>query len=401
MDMMLYGFAAQAAFAITLWLFCRLGRTQLRAAGIPFLAAIIWNIGVIAGTVAILLGNSTGIEWLEFPSYAIGLLFIAYALIGLWAVSAFHARRQQQLFPSQWYLLAGLFWFAWIYSAANILLVFAPVRGVVQICVNAWYASNILNVWLSAIGVGAVFYFIPKITNRPLYSYYSALFAFWTIALFGGWGFMNTNSPLPSWIPSISVVIGSMIVLPILAVAYNVRRTLCGYKSAASNPILTFMRFAVLSFIIAQLMNLIGSIRVFNEFLAFSYFPVAQVHWQLVGFFASVAFGAIYYIVPLVLNLEPVAAGKIRAQLLLLVSGVLFYGIALAIGGIAQGIQMNNPHVAFADVIKTTLPFLHISTIGSLLLVLAGILLVFNLASFTARACCACCKKSGKSEVRS
>lgn len=400
LDSLVYGFAAQAAFGVTLWLFCRLGRTRLFAPGVLLLAAKIWNIGVLIGTVGILAGDSTGFEWLEFPRYASPILFGAYLLIGIWAAITFRSRRQQQLFPSQWYLLAALFWFAWIYTAANMLLVCAPVRGVVQLCVTSWYASNLLNVWLSAIGVGVIFYFIPKLTNRPLHSYYLALFAFWGIALFGGWGFINVNAPLPSWIPSLSAVMGTMMILPIICVALNVRRTLCGHQSAVPNPILNLIRFGAFSFILAQLMNVIAVIRPLNKILAFTYFTSTQTHWLLLGFFASVMFGAIYCIVPLLLNVDAPAAKKIRTQALFLFTGVGIYGVALSAGGIFQGINLNNPNLAFADVVKGTLPFLYTSTIGSLFIVIAGLIFLFNLLSFVVRACRAC-RENKKQEARS
>jgi cytochrome c oxidase cbb3-type subunit 1 len=401
LDTLVYGFAASAAFGVMLWLFCRLGRNRLAAPGIILVAAKIWNIGVLVGAIGILAGDSTGFEWLEFPRYAVFILFIAYALIGIWALFAFHSRKQKQLFPSQWYLLAALFWFAWIYSAANMLLVFAPVRGVVQLCVSAWFTSNLFNVWLSLVGLGTIFYFIPKLTGRPLHSYYLALFAFWSLALFGGWGFININAPLPSWIPAISAVMAMMMILPILAVAFNVRRTIAGYRSPACSPILTLTIFGAWSFVFAQLMNVIGAIRPINEVLAFTYYFPAQNHWLLLGFFASAMFAAIYYILPLVLNVEPTAPSKIRAQSLVLFAGVIIYGAALTIGGIVQGINLSNSKLAFADVIKGTFPFLFASTTGSLLLVIAGFMLISNLLSLGCRAGCGCWKKSQKSEARS
>jgi cytochrome c oxidase cbb3-type subunit 1 len=234
-----------------------------------------------------------------------------------------------------------------------------------------------------------------------LHSYYLALFSFWGIALFGGWGFINVNAPLPSWIPSLSAVMGTMMILPIICVALNVRGTMCGYQSAVPNPILNLIRFGAFSFILAQTMNIIAVIRPLNEILAFTYFTSTQTHWLLLGFFASVMFGAIYYIVPLILNVEPFAAKKVRVQAIALIVGVMIYGVALSAGGIFQGINLNNPNLTFADVVKGTFPFLYTSTIGSLFIVVAGIIFLFNLLSLAGRAGCACWKKCGKSEVRS
>ncbi len=361
------------------------------------MAAKIWNIGVLVGAVGIMAGDGAGFEWLNFPRYASLILFIAYVFIGIWAVLTFKVRQQDQLFPSQWYLLAALFWFAWIYSAANLLLVFSPVRGVVQLCVNAWYASNLLNVWLSVVGVGVIFYFIPKLISRPLHSYYLSLVAFWGIALFGGWSFINTNAPLPSWIPALSSVFTLMMILPIVCVALNVHGTLSGdFKSVRTNPILSFIVFGAFSFLIAQSMNVLSAFRPLNEKLFFTYFTAGQAHWLLQGFFASVAFGAIYYIAPRVIGVDLVQQKSIRRHLLVFVAGVIIYGLALTLGGIVQGANLNNASVPFDEVIKGTLPFLHASTIGSLLLVIAGLLFAVNLSSL----CFNCVWGMGKQLVK-
>lgn len=399
-DLLVYGFAVPSAVGVMVWLLCRLGQIRLKSPFVLLLSAKAWNIGVLLGCLGVLSGNSTGFEWLEFPRYSSLLLFISYLLMGIWAVATFHARQRQQLFPTQWYFLAAIFWFAWIYSAANMLLIFSPVRGVVQLCVNAWFSSNLLNVWLSFVGVGTLFYFLPKMTNRPLHSYYLAQFAFWGIALLGGWGNLNVNAPLPSWIPSLSAVMGTMMIIPTLCVVLNVRGTLSGYKSANSNPILSLMIFGAFCFVLAQFMGILQSIRPINERLAFTYFSTAQTHWMLVGFFASIMFGAVYYIVPLLLNVEPVAVGKIRLQAGALVGGILIYGVALTVNGIVQGSQLNDAKVGFPEVIKSTLPALHISTLGSFILVIAALLFVSNLLLLLGRAGCACWN-SKKSEVRS
>ena len=386
LDSFVYGFAVPAALGVTLWLFCRLGKTRLFAPKFLVLAGKIWNVGVLVGTIGILAGDSTGFEWLEFPRYASPILFVAYLLMGIWAVLTFHRRQPRQLFPSQWYLLAALFWFAWIYSAANLLLVFAPVRGVVQLCVSAWFASNLLYVWLSLIGVGTIFYFFPKITNRPLHSYYLAFGAFWGIALFGGWGNINVNAPLPSWIPALSNVAAVMIILPVTCVALNLCATLAGnFAGVKSDPIFRFIHFGARSFLFAQLFNILLALRPVNELLHFTYFTTAQISLTLFGFFASVMFGAIYYIVPRVLEIEALPAKSIRRHFLVFAGGIGIYVLTLSVGGILQGIQLGNSARSFSSVLKTTLPFLHFSTIGSLLIVLAALIFIFNLSSLYLR----------------
>jgi cytochrome c oxidase cbb3-type subunit 1 len=186
-DALLYGFCIPAGMGVALWLLAQLGQTPLRGAIVPVFAAKLWHLGVLVGLAGILSGNSTGFVWLEFPRAASVMLFFAYLLLALWAMMNFAARRERALFPSHWFLVAALFWFPWIYSTANLFLVIWPVRGVVQFAIDSWFANNLLFVWLALVGVGAAFYFLPKFSGRPLQTYYFALFAFWTLVLFGTW----------------------------------------------------------------------------------------------------------------------------------------------------------------------------------------------------------------------
>ena len=124
LNAVVYGWSTNVAFAVAFWLMARLSRAQLRHAGLLIIAACFWNLGVTIGIVGILAGDSTSIEWLEIPPYATPLLFVAYALIGVWAVITFRFRKSEHIYVSQWYLLAALFWFPWLYSIAQIMLIF-------------------------------------------------------------------------------------------------------------------------------------------------------------------------------------------------------------------------------------------------------------------------------------
>ena len=81
---------------------------------------------------AILLGDSTGYQWLEFPRYAAIILFVAYTLVASWAVLMFRYRRGEQIYITQWYLLGAFLWFPWLYAAGQLMLFVVPVQGVLQ-----------------------------------------------------------------------------------------------------------------------------------------------------------------------------------------------------------------------------------------------------------------------------
>ena len=153
-DALLYGFCLPAGLGVALWLLARLSQTPLRGAVVPIVAANLWHLGVFVGLVAILIGDSTGFAWLEFPRGGSVPIFFAYLLLALWAMMIFAGRRERALYPSQWFLVAALFWFPWIYSTANLFLVAWPVRGVAQAVIGWWFANNLLVVWTGLVGSG-------------------------------------------------------------------------------------------------------------------------------------------------------------------------------------------------------------------------------------------------------
>ncbi|MBI4660052.1 MAG: cbb3-type cytochrome c oxidase subunit I [Verrucomicrobia bacterium] len=421
LNVLLYGFAVQAALGIALWVLARLSRAELKGSLAATFAGLFWNIGVFFGVAGILAGDSTGYLWLEMPRYATPLLFFSYAVIGLSAAITFHSRRERQLYVSQWYLVAALFWFPWIYSTAQLALVYFPARGVVQAVVAGWFAHNIFTVWLSSIALAALFYFLPKILNRPLHSHELGMFGFWALAFFGCWGGLQLGGPTPSWLGSVSVAAGVMTLIPVLAVAINWRRTLLtGDRKLAPNPVLSFFKFGAVCYVVASLIAIAGLVQApvelsaqhkdmsetiqltfaflsrlmggISEVAEFTHYASGVAFLFLYGFFAFVALGSIYYIVPKLTLCDWPSAPLLRLHFWSGAAGVVLLVAPLVLGGVRQGAALNNADLPFLETVRGTIPFLGTSTLGLLLLFVGNVSLAVNLARLLARCrCLECC----------
>src|SRR3546814_10865638 len=75
--------------------------------------------------------------------------------------------------------------------------------------------------WLTPIGVGAGYYFIPKIIGKPIYSYSLSLLGFWGLALFNSQVGIHhlIGGPVPTWVVTLSIVHSVMMFIPVIAVA--------------------------------------------------------------------------------------------------------------------------------------------------------------------------------------
>jgi len=383
-DAILYGFAIPAALGVMLWIFARLGRTELVLPLVPVVAANIWNLGVAVGLVAILIGDSTSFTWLEFPRGSSVLLFAAFLLIAISAVATFGARRRRELHPSHWFLLAALFWFPWIYSTANLFLTaHHPVRGVTQAVIGWWFGDNLVFVWLALAGIGTAFYFLPKLAGRQLQSHYSALFAFFTLMLFGTWCGIPQGAPVPAWLPALSSVGSSLTIVPLIAIAIIFVKTICDSTVCCKGGPLCYIKFGTVAFILSGLMLIASACPQISRVTEFTWFGPAQIQLQLLGFFAMTMFGAVYYILPRTTGFEFPFPKLARVQNWFSLAGLALFILPLAVGGVEQGMKLQNPQIPFADISNSSLMFLRVSTTGQLLLLLGGLIFALNVFGLT------------------
>ncbi len=388
LNTVIYGWASQTGIAVTIWLMCRLCRVVFPAPGLATASAFFWNLGLTVGVVGILAGDSTAIEWLEMPKYATPILFFSYALIAVWAVIVFRLRTEKHLYVSQWYLLAALLWFPWLYATAQIMLLLEPVRGVVQAAVNWWFAHNVLGLWFTPIGLGAIYYFIPKVIGRPIHSYYLSVLGFWSLALFYNWNGLHhlIGGPLPAWMITVSIVASVMMLIPVITVAINHHFTLRGhFGKLRHSPTLRFIVFGAMAYTLTSLQGVANSLRSYSEVVHFTHHTVAHAHLGVYGFFTMVLFGSLYYILPRITSREWPSLGLISLHFWACAVGLVLYVVPLSAAGFVQGLKLNDASVAFLDVVAYTLPWLKFRTVAGLLLTVGHLAFVGNVAWMLAR----------------
>jgi cytochrome c oxidase cbb3-type subunit 1 len=382
LNSLLYGCCVQGGLGVGLWLLARLGQTPLAHRWLVTVGAKFWNLGVTLGVVGIFVGDSTGFKTLEIPSYGALIMFLGYLLVGIWGVATFHHRRERALFVSQWFIFTALFWFPWIYSSANMLLLRVPVRGVAQAVVAWWYSENLLTVWFGLVGLAAVFYFVPKILKRELHSSYLGLLAFWTLIFFGGWGVVPNTAPVPAWMPTLSTVAIVLTIIPLLSAATNVCLTVRGgtgpTPGTCAQTSLWFILFGVVCLLVGGLARAAGVVLDQQQMLHFTWFVPAREHLQIYGFFVMVLFGAVYYILPSLAGIPFPSTRLVRLHFWVAAAGLVIFVLPLLIGGIIQTTQLQNAAVPFTDIMKSGLVFLRFSTMGELLLLFGHLIFVVN-----------------------
>jgi cytochrome c oxidase cbb3-type subunit I len=381
LNAMAFGWGNNAAFAVGLWIMARLCRTEVRHEGILVVAAIFWNLALVVGIVGIGMGNMTSVEWLEMPMFVGPLLAVSYALIGIWGVLSFRYTRSDHVYVSQWYILAALFWFPWLYMIAQVMILWFPARGTVQSITNWWFAHNALGLWFTPIGLAASYYFIPKVLGRPISSYYLSVLGFWSLALFYNWAGVHhlIGGPIPVWLISAGIVGSVMMVIPVIVTGINLHMTVVGFFGEVwKSPTLRFVVFGAMSYTVASLIGSAMALPEVNVVSHFTHMTVGHAHHGVYAFFTMVMFGSIYFMMPRLVKREWPSAFLIRLHFWCAVLGITLMIVALHIGGWIQGLEMNNPEILFLDLMKNTIPWLQARSVSGILLAFGHVAFFIN-----------------------
>ena len=377
-DALVYGWASTAGLGLAIWVLSRAGRTPLRSPGLLMTAIVFWNLGVMVGLSGILLGYSTGVELLEFPSCAFWLLWPAYALFGFWAILSFLSRGPGATHLAQAWILAALLAFPWLLGGGAILLAshHLPGANVIQDLLDVWYLHGIYTLWLAPLALGLLYYLVPKISGLPLRYAGKGRLAFWAWIICAPWTAVHdmVGGPFPAMTVTVGLIFSGFIFLPVALIGISlVFSSLDGEERRHGGVVLPFLSLGAMVFVAAGLSEQILSIRGANEILRFTLFREANQLLWIYGVFSFTAFGAIYYIVPRLINFGWRSSLLIRAHYYASVYGILLVLAMLGFGGLMQGFTLENsdPQVTMATVDGLTNSF-HIATTMCLSLISIG-----------------------------
>lgn len=381
----IYGWAANAGLAIGLWILGRLGGSLLRGLNWTIAGTLFWNLGVTAGLVGIALGDMTSFPLLQLPRYVQPLLVTAYAAIAISGVLAWTGRRTESTYASQWYIVAALFLFPWLLTAAQFMLLWSPVRGTLQAVALTWYAQGVWTYWLAPIALGAAYYIVPKVTGRSLPSYDFAPLGFWTLLVIGAWagGRFLVGGPVPVWIPSLAVVAAVMVLFHHLVLVLNLRVAFSGGGNA-----LSFVRFGLVAYVLVAVLDAIVWFRGIAVATQFTFFVPAVEILGYQGAISMLFFGAIYYMLPRLTGLAWPSRVLTVGHRVLVMAGVVIAVVGLMAAGWVQSGLLLDGRTPLAEIAaRIRIPLL-VAIAGQALLLVSNLVLFVNFC----RSACACCR---------
>jgi cbb3-type cytochrome c oxidase subunit I len=296
-----------------------------------------WNILMIGAFCTLLNGNTEGREYAE-----LGAILDVIVVIGLVSV-AFNLymtivnRKVKKLYVSLWYFLGSLFWFPLVYVIGQRTFVALP--GLNDAIIGWFYGHNILGMWFTTVGVGMMYFLIPRFTKAPLYSHGLSMLGFWGIALFyAPTGTHHiTQSPVPEWLKAIAIISSIFLLVPVLTVLTNFFLTMRGKWGQVVTDLP--LRFAVTScmfYLITCTQGPFQATRWINWYIHFTQWVVGHAHLALLGTFSFILTSSFYYCMPRLTGREWHSQGLIRAHYWLKFLGFTLMMTSLTTAGLVQ-----------------------------------------------------------------
>lgn len=334
-----YGFASIALVGLGYYVAARSSGTRLYSARLAWIGLVLFNLAAVAGTIALDMGYNDGdLEYREWP-WPIRLIFLAALVVTAWNLIGTVARRtSEDIYLSNWYIIGGTLWTC-IIAVVAILPWYQ--YGLGQVAVSGFYMHNAVGMWFTPLALGVFYYALPKLLNRPIYSYALGVLAFWTNLLFypiiGAHHF--EFSPLPWWLQTIAIVFSVAMLVPVWGGSSNYLLTMRGRtRDMVHSYPLMFIFVGVMGYLIGSTQGTLEAFRSLQEVWHLTNFTVGHSHLTMYGFVAFAVWGGIYALLPAATGRQASTLG-LGLHFWMALVGSFIYVISLSVGGTIQGLD--------------------------------------------------------------
>jgi cytochrome c oxidase cbb3-type subunit I/II len=389
----IFAFAGNALFAAVYYSSQRL----LKARPIALLSKIHfwgWQAIITAAAITLPLGFTQGKEYaeLEWP--------IDLAIAGVWVVFAvnFFAmvrdRREKHLYVALWFYIATIITVAVLHIFNSLAIPAGPLKsysiyaGAQDAFMEWWYGHNAVAFFLTTPFLGLMYYFLPKVAERPVFSYRLSILHFWSLVFIYIWAGPHHlhYTALPAWASSLGMIFSVMLWMPSWGGMINGLLTLRGaWHKVAADPVLKFFVVAITFYGMSTFEGPMLSIKSVNALSHYTDWNIAHVHGGALGWVGFMTWGMIYWLVPRLYQTKLYSTKWATTHFLISTIGIVVYVIAMWASGITQGLMWRAfdatgrlQYPDFLEIVTRVMPMYWVRAAGGALYI-AGVLLgAFN-----------------------
>ncbi|WP_070121424.1 cbb3-type cytochrome c oxidase subunit I [Bacillus marinisedimentorum] len=337
--LVIYAWLSMAYVGSMFYMIPKLAKTNVYSEKLGNFTCLLYNIVILQGFFALLFGQTSVIEYGEFPLWVDVQLLIVIGLVAYNLFKTVGNRQEKVLYVSLWYFLGSLLWLPLTWIVGNLPPQWIP-NGVQQGLMGWFLGHNAIGLWMTTVGVGQIYYLLPKLTGKPLYSHQLSMIGFWTIATFYVWNGPHhlMNGPIPSWVSKAGIIPSILLLIPVWAVLANFWGTMRGaWHKVRTDVPLKFVVAGSIFYLWACIQGPLQALPSVSSVIKFTHWTVGHAHMGPFGAFSFTSFAAIYYIIPRIINQKIWSNRLMEAHFWFSTIGFLIFSFSLWTAGLIQG----------------------------------------------------------------
>lgn len=384
-NLVTFGWLTGAYFATLFYMLPRVAGTKLYSERLGHVIAWLHHVAIAGTALSLAFGYNAGREYAESPWPIKWLIAIIFLMVGYLSFMTVQKRPEKtELYVSAWYFLGSLVTTPVVYVIGNqFLFPNNPLSGVNDAIANWFYGHNILGYWFTPIGVGAIYYLLPKMVGRPIYSHRLSMIGFWSIMwVYGPTGTHHlVNGPVPYWLQSVAIAFSMMLIIPVWTVLANFYGTLQGRWHLVRESIpLKFLTAAMVFYFITCFQGPMQSLRSVSAITHFTDWVVGHAHIALLGVFSFIMYATIYYVLPRLTGREMWSKTLMEWHWHLSFWGIVLMFLDLSLAGLVQGaLWAKDGSASFIESVHAMAPYYLVRAISGMMILLGQVCLIWNM----------------------
>ena len=354
-----------------------------------------WQLIIVSAALTLPFGFTTSKEYaeLEWPiDIAITLVWVVF---GVNLMGTIFKRRERHMYVAIWFYIATFVTVAMLHVVNSLelpvsfLKSYSVYAGVQDALVQWWYGHNAVAFFLTTPFLGIMYYFIPKASGRPIYSYRLSIIHFWALIFLYIWAGPHhlLYTSLPDWAQSLGTVFSVMLIAPSWGGMINGLLTLRGaWDKVREDPVLKFLVIGITAYGMSTFEGPMMSLKNVNAITHYTDYTIAHVHIGALTWNGGLAFAMLYYIIPRIYRTELFSKKLANTHFWFATMGILFYAIPLYIAGITQSLMWKEftpdgalKYPNFLETVTQILPMYMLRVVGGTLYLVGALFATWNL----------------------
>jgi cytochrome c oxidase cbb3-type subunit I/II len=396
----IFAFVGNAIFMGVYYSLQRLLKTKMFSDTLSKIHFWGWQLIIVAAALTLPLGITTSKEYaeLEWPiDIAITLIWVVF---GWNMFGTIIKRREKHLYVAIWFYIATFVTVAVLHIVnsfeipVSFLKSYSWYAGVQDALVQWWYGHNAVAFFLTTPFLGLMYYYMPKMAERPIYSYKLSILHFWALIFLYIWAGPHhlLYSTLPDWAQTLGVAFSIMLIAPSWGGMVNGLLTLRGaWDKVRDDVLLKFMVVAITCYGMATFEGPMLSLKTFNAIAHFTDWVVSHVHVGALGWNGFLTFAMLYYLIPRIYNTSLFSRKAANFHFWIGTLGIILYTVPMYFSGFLQGSMWKDfteegilRYGNFLDTTLRILPLYMLRALGGLLYLTGVAVMAWNLVKTAA-----------------